>query len=210
MSFERYKNQSISLQTEQGKYHQSGSAIENEAAVIDKAKKDPKAFEPLYDKYYVSMFNYFYKRVATEETAADLTSQLFVKVLQQIQSYEHRGVPFSAWLFRIAYSLVNDHYRAKKKRVISVESDEVLDWLADPIVQNTAGDETQKIEWAMKAIKNLKKDQLDLVEMRFFDGLSFKEIGEILGIKENTAKVRCFRITEKLQKEWNKKSKRHD
>ena len=146
------------MQTARNKYHQTDAAIENEAALIDKAKVDPKYFEPLYDKYYVSMFQYFYKRVATEEIAADLASQLFVKVLQQISTYEHRGVPFSAWLFRIAYSLVNDHYRAKKKRIVSVESDEILDWLSDPVQDDGILDEANEL---MQQIELLKTEVVE-------------------------------------------------
>ena len=190
-------------------YHQSQQQIQDEAVIIEQAKQNPERFQPLYDRYYKPVFRYFYKRVSSEAIAADLTSQLFVKVLQKIKTYENRGIPFSSWLFRIAYSIVNDYYRKKKKRVITVQTEDILDWFSEGESSDSNDQEEKmvKVQWVTEALKKLKPEQIDLVEMRFFEGLSFKEIGEILEIKENTAKVRCFRITEKLMKSWKKHEK---
>jgi RNA polymerase sigma factor (sigma-70 family) len=79
---------------------------ENEAALIRRAKEDPEAFGVLYERYVDKIYNYIYYRTGNVHDAEDLTSRVFFRALRNLERYEDQGVPFSAWLYRIAHNLV--------------------------------------------------------------------------------------------------------
>jgi RNA polymerase sigma-70 factor (ECF subfamily) len=96
--------------------------IRKEEQVIERSKKDPRAFGELYEKYFDRIFNYIYRQTDDEELAGDLCSQTFVNALNNINRYEFRGFPFSAWLYKIAGNEVNKHYRKNKgNKIFSIE-----------------------------------------------------------------------------------------
>ena len=182
---------------ETSKYHATQTDLTTEQAVVEAAKKDPKNFAGLYDKYYEQIFRYIYQRVDDKEQAFDATQQVFIKALESLHKYEFRGVPFASWLYRIASSEVNNVYRAQKHRTVNIDSAGVYGMMDEM--------EESKIEKYHDKIvdiigQELPEDELQLIEMRFFEKRSFKEIGEILEITENNAKVKTYRILEKLKK----------
>ena len=91
-------------------YHQNALVLQEELTIIEKAKRNPQFFAPIYKKYYEAIFRYIYKRVDEQETAFDITSNVFVKALAALNKFEFRGVPFSSWLFRIAKSELYQNY----------------------------------------------------------------------------------------------------
>jgi RNA polymerase sigma-70 factor (ECF subfamily) len=104
------------------RYHHTAEQLLDEQLLIEAAKENPERFAPLYDKYYKQIFGYVYQRMDDKETAFDLTAQVFLKALTNIQRYEHKGVPFASWLFRIAHSEVMQLFRDKKnKRAINAD-----------------------------------------------------------------------------------------
>lgn len=164
--------------------------------VIEAAKKNPKYFAPLYEKYYEYIFRFIYQRVDDKELALDITSQVFLKAMSHLSKYKHKGFPFSSWLYRIARNEVYTSFKNKKaKRTINIDSVNIYN-LIDEI-------ETDRLEQyydqLIKTIADLPEDELQLIEMRFFEKRSFKEIGEILEITENNAKVRLYRVLDKLK-----------
>lgn len=178
-------------------FHQSPDKLQEEFVWVTQAKTDPKKFEPLYRKYYDAILRYLMQRVDDAEQAYDIASQVFVKALNNIHNYENRGVPFGSWLYRIAKSELYQSYRDKQNiRTVSTEQVQI------PIF-DTLFFENQEFEQnrslLLKAMQCLKPDQLKLIEMRFFEQLSFKEMGESLDITENNAKVKTFRALEKLR-----------
>lgn len=179
------------------KYHQTQVQLFDEMKMIELSKENPVKFEVLYNKYYQQIFNYVKNRVEDQETAFDVTSQVFLKALNNIHKYEYRGVPFSSWLYRIAKSEVYQLYRDEKaKKHINIDVSE----LNHLIYKNDHDvDQEEKIAKALVVIKKLKPNELSLIELRFFEKRSFKEIADILYITENNAKVRCFRILNKLR-----------
>jgi len=182
-------------------YHQSTFRLEDEMSLIEIAKKDPRQFAPLYKKYHEAIFRYVYKRVDDEEAAYDITSCVFVKALASLPKYEFRGVPFSSWLFRIAKSELYQSFRDKKaQRTVSLDSVTIVQFIDE---LNEDFSEEQRIT-LLKSLKLLKDHQLQLIEMRFFEKRSFKEIGEIVGLTENNAKVKTFRALVKLKEIFNK------
>jgi len=111
---------------EQSKYHKSEDQLANEAQDVATAKKDPKAFEVLYNRYYEQIFRYLYKRLDDKQEAFDLTSEVFLKAMMNLYRFEFKGVPFSSWLYRIAFNELNQAFRSNKvKRTINIESTNV-------------------------------------------------------------------------------------
>jgi RNA polymerase sigma-70 factor, ECF subfamily len=167
--------------------------------VIRKAQADPNRFAPLYDKYYKQIFLFAYRRVDDEDIAADLTSQVFMKAILNLQKYEFKGVPFSAWLYRISANEINQFFRTSKKtRSISIE-DSGLERLKQEI-EELDDDEQEKENLLMECMNCLSKDEIQYLELRFFEDHSFKEIGYMLSITENNAKVKTYRILDKMRK----------
>ena len=183
-------------------HHKSDIEIKQELQLIEAAKENPARFGVLYDKYYKSIFVFIYRRSDDEELTADITSQVFLKALINIKKYEYKGVPFSAWLFRIAFNEINMYFRKNNaQRVVSLSQNGMLQ-----IAQEAELDEnTEGIKQMMSAIKQLDALELQLIELRFFEKHSFAEVSEIVGITENNAKVKVYRILDKLKKVLSKK-----
>ncbi|MGZ4035941.1 MAG: RNA polymerase sigma factor [Bacteroidia bacterium] len=177
-------------------YHQSKEQILLEQDLIKAAKKDASKFDTLYKKYYEQIFLFILKRVESEDTAADITSQVFLKALTNLSKYKEMGLPFSSWLFRIARNEVYDLYHQNKiEMVVSLESNGV--W---KIIKEIGEDEKQDHTHLNLALEALADDEMELIELRFFEKRHFKEIAEILDITENNAKVKTYRILDKLKK----------
>ena len=171
--------------------------IAEELKYIKAAQKDPRQFSHLYDQHYKPVYLFIYRRTDDEHITADLTQQVFLKAMQNLSRYEYRGVPFSAWLYRIASNEVTQHFRdASKVRTVSLETSDVDDLLDE----KNSGIDSQKREQVFKAIRKLPSADLELIEMRFFEKRSFLEIAEIKGITENNAKVKTYRILDKVRK----------
>lgn len=163
---------------------------------IEAAKKDPKNFRYFYDLWYKPVYLFIYRRVDDEELSADITQQVFLKAMQNIAKYEYRGFPFSSWLYRIAHNELMQYFRDQNKiRVVCIEKTGLAEILEDDV----AGYEVENRELIFKTLQKLKPQELELIEMRYFEKRSFKEISEITNISENSAKVKVHRILERLR-----------
>lgn len=165
---------------------------------IEAAKLNPAHFAPLYNSYFKPIYIFVFKKVKNEELAGDITSKVFLKALLNIKKYKHMGFPFSSWLYRIASNEVNLHYRQQNKNteVELLEKDVIT--LLDEIDHS---EDIQQQEAMLNALNNLPLHTAELIEMRFFEKLSFNEIGAVLGLKPVTAKIRVYRALEKLKKQ---------
>ncbi len=163
---------------------------------IDAAKKDPKHFRYFYDKHYKEIFVFIYRRTDDEEVTADITQQVFLKAMQSIDRYNYRGIPFSAWLYRIASNEVTQHFRDQQKfRIVRLENDDVNEMMDE----DYGHIEFAKREALFSEMKKLNAADLELLEMRFFEKRTFKEIGDIKGITENNAKVKVHCILNRVR-----------
>jgi RNA polymerase sigma-70 factor (ECF subfamily) len=182
-------------------YHHTEDRLMQELQWIKRAKEDPRSFEPLYNKYYEQIFRYIYQRMDDKEMAHDITSQVFLKALNNIQKYEYRGVPFASWLYRIAKSELYQSFRDEKAtRTVNVDTVSLHDMIDD--MEEDMSEEKRSI--LLKAIGELSEDEVQMIEMRFFEKRSFKEIGDVLEITENNAKVKAHRIIQKMKALFNK------
>ena len=174
--------------------------IKDENAIVEQAKRDPQAFGRLYDKYFEGIFGFVFRRTDDENLAADLTSQTFLKALQNLKRYEFRGLPFSAWLFRIAANEVNKHYTRKKRtRVFALEEERIIEILE----QNEHRFSQEQIELLVRILNDLPTETIEIIEMRFFEGKNFREIAYILNIGESGAKMRLYRALDKIRNNFN-------
>ncbi len=174
----------------------SAEAMHAEWLEVQAAQEDVALFRPLYDRHYEPVFRYLYNRSQDTELAADLCAQVFLKALQRLGDYTFQGVPFSAWLFRIAANEVAQHFRqAQKARIVSMEEGG-LHTLTDEVAEDNS--EAQRAA-LLQAMQTLKESELALIEMRFFEQRSFREIADILGITESNAKVKTYRILERMK-----------
>ncbi|MDG1915574.1 MAG: sigma-70 family RNA polymerase sigma factor [Crocinitomix sp.] len=181
-------------------YHHTEDKLLMELKWIKYAQENPRGFEPLYNKYYEQILRYIYQRIDDKETAYDIASQVFLKALNNIHKYEYRGVPFASWLYRIAKSELYQSFRDKKaRRTVNVDTSNLSEMI-DEMEEDTSED-TRKV--LIQMIKKLKEDEVQMVELRFFEKRSFKEIGEILDITENNAKVKSHRVINKMKKLFN-------
>jgi RNA polymerase sigma-70 factor (ECF subfamily) len=137
-----------------------------------------------------------------EDTAGDLTQQTFMKAMANLSKYEDRGLPFGSWLYRIAQNEVSMYFRSlKKTRTVEIEERKLKDLCEEAELTSQMSIEEQ--ERLIRLLNDMEQENLDLIELRFFQGLSFKEIADIYSINEPSAKMRVYRILEKLGKKWN-------
>ena len=169
--------------------------IGNEKQQIEESKTNPKCFEPLYVKYYELILKFVYKRVESFDDTKEIVAIVFTKALTNIIKYRDQGFPFSSWLYRIAINEINEFYRkAKKNRTVNIDD------TASRYIAEETGRDKQELSQSLKvALQYLDVEELQLLELRFFDERPFSEVAEILGITENNAKVKTYRVIDKLR-----------
>jgi len=182
-------------------YHKTTAEIEQEKELIIKAQQNPQDFAPLYDLYYLQLFNYVIKRVKEENDAAEITSDIFAKAIFNIKKYQFKGFPFSSWLYRIASNEIIDFYRQNKfdkyVRVSETQLNYLIDNSEDEI--NTLLAKEEKIGQILSSLEKLADDEQQLITMRFFEDRSFKEMAEILDSTETNARVKTHRAIAKVK-----------
>ena len=163
------------------------SEPESDLDLVKRVKKDPPAFGLVYERYVTRIYNYVYYRVGNHHEAEDLTSRVFQRALTHIKDYSDRGVPFSAWLYRIAHNLVanwhRDHARRQDLALEDVtlvgEAIEMPEWVAETNEQR---------RWLLAAIRHLPEERQELLILKFVEQLSNAEVGQIMGRTEGAIK----------------------
>jgi RNA polymerase sigma-70 factor (ECF subfamily) len=159
----------------------------DEIAISLAAQGDSEAFGVLYQKYVTAIFNYIYYRTGNQHDAEDISARVFQRAFGHISSYKYMGVPFSAWLYRIAHNLVANYHRdSSRKREVSLE---------DHLDLHTPGDHpesvlviTQENEALLSAIRKLTPDRQQLLILKYVEHLSNNEIAIIMGRSEGAIK----------------------
>ena len=131
----------------------------------------------LYEDYYDRIANYVYVRIGDKNEAEDIASEVFLKALKSIKSYEEQGIPMQAWLFKIAHNMVVDHLRKVSKiKTVSLDTIEVKD-------ENDPAETAEMqitIESIKKTMEQLTPDQREVLQLRFFGELSSREVADIM------------------------------
>lgn len=159
------------------------------------ARSDPQRFAPLYERYHGDIFRFILRRASSMELTADLTQQTFLKAMLGLERYEARGLPFRAWLYRIAMNELRMHWRKRREIVIDLDRTEV-EGMFEEMGLPAGDDEMLRLA---DALGRLNEDKARLIELRFMDGLSFAELGQVLGIGEDAAKMRTHRVLASLR-----------
>ncbi len=181
------------------KYHQSENDIKREEYILKKAIENPNAFAPIYEKYYITIFRFTLQRVENEHIASEIVSDVFAKAIFNLKKYKFKGAPFSAWLYRVAYNEIVTLYRKQKRnRIVNIPDGS---WsLLEGEEDEKKEDNSLSIKQLKQSLQKLKSNEVELIEMRFFEERAFKEIGEILEITTENARVKTHRAIKKLQK----------
>lgn len=154
--------------------------------LVQRAKDgDTAALTALYEEHAPRLYRYFLPRVSgRSQQAEDLTEEVFVRVLERLERYEDRGLPFGAWLFRIAHNLLIDHQRRQPKQpVVAIDECEELRGPAERQLQQALDQHEISV-----TIARLTNDQRSVIQLRFIQGLSIIETAAALGKTEESVK----------------------
>ncbi len=178
--------------------------INDEETLVQRAREDPEAFGLLYERYVKKIYNYVFYRVGNHHDAEDLTAKTFYKALDNIDRYVSWGVPFSAWLYRIAHNLVANWHRDRSRRkVTSLDGLVVAGELGDsPERAVESGEEREEL---LKVIRRLSADRQQLLILKFVEGMTNAQIGQIMGRSEGAIKSLYHRTLIALRSEFKKR-----
>jgi RNA polymerase sigma-70 factor (ECF subfamily) len=176
------------------------SLADDAEAIARAVNGDTDAFSVIYEKYVGRIYNYLYYRTGTQFDAEDLTARVFYKAFDHIGQYQNKGVPFSAWLYRIAHNLVANWYRDNSRR-----KEVPLDDYGHLHSQNEYPEESmvQRVEneALMKAIRKLPPHRQQMVILKFVEHLSNAEIAVVMGRSEGAIKSFYHRTLQYLKEE---------
>ena len=160
----------------------------HEDEILEKAiGGDGEAFGNLYERYVGRIYNYIYYRVGNVNDSEDLTERVFLRALRHIGNYSHRGLPFSAWLYRIAHNLVANWHRDNSRRKDMPLDDGMLmtQHFNFPEQELLQAEESDRL---LEVIRTLPTDRQELLILKFVDNLSNAEIGRVMGRTEGAIK----------------------
>lgn len=161
--------------------------MQNERSLVHRAQRgDKEAFTQLYESHFDKIYRYVVLMIGNKTEAEDVTQQVFLKALQSIPSFKWKGIPFSAWLFRIAHNQAVDHLRRKTKRA-SVPLNESLVSSGDS--PHSATERKIDIEQLLAATRRLTEAQREVISLRFSSELSIAQVARIMGKSEGAVKA---------------------
>jgi len=170
--------------------------VSDDSALVLAAQQNPSAFQPIYQKWIKPIYRYFYFRVGNVKDAEDLTSQVFLKVYEDLPRYRSKG-NFSAWLFTIAHSRMVDFFR-KVNREDTLEKAALIANSTDLLTQLVHGSEVDQL---LSLLQKLNERDQELIRLRFFGELSYREIGQIMHRSEDAIRKSITRLLDRMQVE---------
>ena len=161
--------------------------MRDEESLVRRAQqRDQVALTQLYEENFDKIYRYIVLKIGDRAEAEDMTQQVFLNALKSIDRYKFRGMPFSAWLFRIAHNQVVDHYRRKKRATMVPIDDVIL-----PGQDNPGRDAERKmeIEEVNRATQQLTSAQREVISLRFAGELTIAEVARVMGKSEGAIKA---------------------
>jgi RNA polymerase sigma-70 factor, ECF subfamily len=166
----------------------------SERRLIEAAQQDPARFGDLYELHFDRVYAYISRRLGDREAAQDVTSEVFHHALANLKHFEWRGAPFGAWLMRIASNAITDRWRRQNRE--SGQSSEI-----EAVSKDPSPEEIQHRARLFALVGTLPEDQRRVIEMRFAEEKSVREIAQALGKTEGSIKQLQFRGIQKLREE---------
>jgi RNA polymerase sigma-70 factor (ECF subfamily) len=175
--------------------------ISDDAALALASKGDREAFGILYERYVDRIYNYIYYRTGNINDAEDLTERVFIRALKHIGNYRNRGLPFSAWLYRIAHNLVANWHRDNSRRKEIPLDDGVFSASGENHPEHELL-QVEERERLLYVIRRLPPERQHLLILKFVEHLSNAEIGQIMGRTEGAIKSLYHRILLSVREEF--------
>jgi len=174
---------------------------EVDARVVERAKRDRGAFGTIYDRYLPRVYAFALVQTGNREDAEDITAQTFERALKALPRYESRGAPFSSWLLRIAANLVIDRGR-RGGRVVPLDDESLPESAMPDIASETPDGMVERWEealWLRRQVDALPADQRRVVELRFWEDRSVREVAAQMGRSEGAIKQLLYRAVQSLR-----------
>jgi len=173
-----------------------GSKAVGEKPLIARACNDSTAFVQLYRSHYDAVFRYCLHRLFERAKAEDVTSEVFLKVVENIHGFKGNDKQFRCWLYRIATNAVNNHLRktARRNRLLKFAREQTNSRVAD------CEEPADKLTLLREAVFTLKSRYQTIITLRFFENLKLTEIAEVLGSSPGTVRSQLTRALAKLRK----------
>ena len=167
------------------------------------ARDDPDAFGELYERHVTAIYRYVYYRVGNHDDAEDLTARVFIRALKHVNNYNDRGVPFTAWLYRIAHNVVANYHRDNYRHP-SIPLDDVELHGAHHDEADVHIDGQRDRDRLLRAIRQLPEERQQLVVLKFVEQLQNAEIGQIMSRSEGAIKSLYHRTLMQLREALDK------
>ena len=164
---------------------------------------DTEAFSMLYERFVTRIYNYIFYRTGNPHEAEDLTARVFHRALHHISHYDNRGVPFSAWLYRIAHNLVANWHRDNSRRK-EVPLEDYTQYPHRSLAPEASLVNSQEMEDLLKVIRCLPPDRQQLLILKFVEGMSNAEVAVIMMRSEGAIKSLYHRTLIALRDEMQK------
>jgi len=161
--------------------------VQNEESLVRRTQQhDQDAFAQLYEEYFDKIYRYIAFKIGNKTEAEDMTQQVFLNAIKSISSFRWRGIPFSAWLFRIAHNQVVDYLRKKAKHA-TTSLDEVL--VSNGNNPQLVAEQNLDIERLLLATKQLTQAQREVISLRFASELSIAQVARVMGKSQGAIKA---------------------
>lgn len=174
--------------------------LSDKEIVVEASDGDQEAFGMLYERYVGKIYNYVYYRTGNQHDAEDLTARVFYRAMRHIGSYQDRGLPFSAWLYRIAHNLVANWHRDNSRKK-EIPLDDALSTKKGSSHPEFAVLKDEEHENLLTLIRTLPDDRQQLLILKFVERLPNAEIGRIMGRTEGAIKSLYHRTLLALREE---------
>jgi RNA polymerase sigma-70 factor, ECF subfamily len=167
----------------------------DERLLIEAAQKDPARFAELYENNFERVYAYVVRRVGDRAETEDLTSEVFHHALANLRRFEWRGIPFAAWLYRIAANLISDRRQHKSREQLTDEVEQIESAPA----QSVEFEEVERKATLFRMVDTLPAEQRRVVVLRFVEQKSIKEVAQEIRKTEGAVKQLQFRALTSLR-----------
>lgn len=174
--------------------------LDERSMIAQAAAGDPEAFSMLYERYVTRIYNYVFYRTGNTTEAEDLTARVFQRAFAAVHTYQDKGIPFSAWLYRIAHNLIANWHRDNSRRnEVPLEEHETFHIKSDHPEAFLERDQEQ--EWLLRAIRKLPAERQQLIILKFVERMSNAEVAVVMGRSEGAIKSLYHRTLLTLREE---------